>query len=101
MNTKITCEELEISASKWYDEVFKEDYNLLGIDEVEAFVIKNHHLPSIPSEAEVLENGIDVAEMNGLLLKKIEELTLYIIDLKKNADMMKQEIESLKVERSK
>ncbi len=99
VNTKITCEELEISAKKWYDNVFDKDYELLPINEVEQYVQKNNHLPSIPSEAEVQENGIDVAEMNALLLKKIEEMTLYIIDLKKNADSMQLEIESLKSER--
>ena len=43
----------------------------------------NRHLPDIPSEKEVIENGLDVAEMDALLLKKVEELTLYIIDLEK------------------
>jgi len=99
ITTKLTCAELEISAEKWYDEVFEEDYNLPSINEVEDFIAKNHHLPSIPSEAEVMENGIDVAEMNALLLKKIEEMTLYIIEIKKDTDNMKREIENLQEER--
>ena len=70
----------------WKDEVFKDDYNLLSINEVEKYISENGHLPDIPSEAEVMENGINVGEMNALLLQKIEELTLYVIELEKKIE---------------
>jgi len=59
------------------------DYPLRSLGEVEAFIRTHGHLPDIPSEKEVLENGFNVGEMNALLLQKIEELTLYVIELEK------------------
>ena len=67
----------------WADYVFDEDYVLMPIDELEAFIKKNKHLPGVPSAAEVVKEGIDLAEMNKILLEKIEELTLRIIELEK------------------
>lgn len=84
---KILCEELKIklnSGSTWYDHVLKPEYKLMTLDSLESFITENSHLPDIPSEAEVRENGIMAGEMNGLLLKKVEELTLYMIEQNKN-----------------
>ena len=91
VDNKISCKELETYPAKWKDEVFKENYNLLSLEEVETFITKNHHLPDIPSEAEVMENGIDLIEMNTLLLQKIEEMTIYIIQIKKEITKIKAE----------
>jgi hypothetical protein len=65
------------------DYVFEGEYNLRSLDEVEVFIKQQKHLPGIPSAATMEKNGIDVGEMNMLLLKKVEELTLYVIELKK------------------
>ncbi|WP_369014656.1 hypothetical protein [Flavobacterium anhuiense] len=73
----------------WSDFVFKEEYKLPTIAEVERHIKEKGHLENIPSEEEVLKNGINLGEMNAKLLQKIEELTLYAI--KQN-----QEIENLK-----
>ncbi|MDR2980380.1 MAG: hypothetical protein LBV02_08090 [Bacteroidales bacterium] len=65
----------------------------MPLQEVERFMKANRHLPEIPSEQEILENGLDVAEMNALLLKKVEELTLYIIELEKRVtEVEKKEV---------
>jgi hypothetical protein len=69
------------------------------LNEVEEFVNANKHLPEVPSAQEVSDNGIDVASMDAKLMQKIEELTLYIIDLKKDNEHMKKEIEGLKKSR--
>ncbi|WP_298508590.1 hypothetical protein [uncultured Kordia sp.] len=74
----------------WADYVFESDYNLPTLKEVEAYIAKNGHLKDIPSAKEVEENGIDVGEMNKLLLQKIEELTLYVIALKKEVEELKK-----------
>ncbi len=66
--------------------------------EVEAFIKKNNHLPDVPSEKEVMKNGIDVANMDAILLQKIEELTLYMIDLKKENEHLKKGSEELRKE---
>ncbi|MXV50370.1 hypothetical protein GS399_05245 [Pedobacter sp. HMF7647] len=63
----------------WSDYVFKDDYRLMGLSELERFIKANRHLPEIPSEVEVKDQGIDLGAMNVCLLKKIEELTLYLI----------------------
>jgi len=71
------------------DYVFEPDYKLPKLNEVEAFVKKHKHLPEIPSSKEFNEKGMDLAEMNLKLLKKIEELTLYVIDQKNEIDEIK------------
>ncbi|WP_369014674.1 hypothetical protein [Flavobacterium anhuiense] len=78
------------------DYVFKDDYNLRSLQEVENYIKENSHLPEIPSAKEFEKNGINVSEMNMALLKKIEELTLYVIEMKKDISVIKQENELLK-----
>lgn len=70
------------------DYVFSPDYSLLPLSEVEAFVKKNRHLPDIPSESQMIDAGLDLAEMNILLLQKVEELYLYIIEMEKRMDKL-------------
>jgi hypothetical protein len=69
---------------------------LLKLNEVEAFINKNKHLPGVPSAAEVNENGVEVIEMDATLLKKIEELTLYMIEQNKRLEKLEQENVELK-----
>ncbi len=77
----------------WADFVFEKDYDLPTLDEVEKFIINNGHLKEIPSAGDVKSNGIELGEMNKLLLQKIEELTLYTIGLKKDFEGLKSKIE--------
>lgn len=76
---KIRAEEIKVETG-WADYVFKNDYNLPTLEEVEKHIKEKGHLINIPSAAEVEENGIQLGEMNRLLLEKIEELTLYILE---------------------
>ena len=62
----------------------------MPLSELEAFIQKNGHLPNLPTEAEVMENGVNLAEMNVKLLEKVEELTLYVIELEKKIDQKKR-----------
>lgn len=80
---KLFAKEIEVKTNVWADFVFKTDYKLMPLTELESFIKENNHLPNIPTEAEVNTDGINVAEMNVKLLQKIEELTLYVIQLKK------------------
>ena len=89
VNGKIWTYEVEVMVTDWWDDVFKEEYRLMPLNELECFIQNNQHLPDVPTEEEVLENGIELGEMNTLLLKKIEELTLYIIAMQKELDEMK------------
>ncbi|MCX6205558.1 MAG: hypothetical protein NTZ19_04815 [Bacteroidetes bacterium] len=79
----------------WYDNVFAPDYQLLSIQKLEKFIQENKHLPDVPTTEEVMTNGLDLGKMNATLLKKVEELTLYIIEMKKESDEMKARIKAL------
>ena len=87
---------IRANAPIWSDFVFKKDYELPELEEVEQYIAEKGHLPEIPSEAEVFKNGINLGEMDAKLLLKIEELTLYVIELNKQNQAQQKEIEFLK-----
>ncbi|HEU4471822.1 MAG TPA: hypothetical protein VFR58_12095 [Flavisolibacter sp.] len=82
--------------TNWPDYVFSSNYRLPSLKEVETFIQKNHHLPGVPSAQEVKNNGIDVTDNQAVLLKKIEELTLYVIELNKRNEQQDAEIKDLR-----
>lgn len=84
------------TSTHWADYVFDKGYKLMPLKEVEAFIQSNKHLPEVPSSADVEKNGIDVTEISATLLKKIEELTLYTIELQKKLEDQQKEINNLK-----
>ena len=81
------------SVDEWYDAVFTDNYRLMPLNELKDFVATHHHLPEVPAENEVMEQGYDMGEMQGLLLKKIEELTLYTIQLQEQIERQQKELE--------
>lgn len=81
------------------DYVFKKNYNLPSLNTVETYVNKNHHLPGVSSAGEISKKGLNLGETNLQLLKKVEELTLYMIKLNKTVERQQQEINRLKVQR--
>lgn len=96
--TGILTEKLKVAtigSTQWADYVFDENYTLRDLAEVEDFIDKNHHLPDVPSAAEVDENGVDMVEMDATLLRKIEELTLYVIELKKENERIQTQLSEL------
>lgn len=92
---KIFASEINVRTNVWADNVFSPRYNLKSLNEVESFIKMNQRLPDLPSEQEVKDNGINLAEMNTLLLKKIEETMLYIIELKKQNEELRNRIEQI------
>lgn len=94
-NGIVEAKEVLVSLDIWNDHVFYPTYDLMPLEKVESFVNENHHLPEVPSEKEVLENGVNVGEMEALLLKKVEELTLYIIEQNKQLKVQAEKIEAL------
>ncbi len=80
VNGTIHSKAVNIDLNGWNDYVFKKDYQLRPLSEVKAYIDQNQHLPEIPSEQEMVKKGLDVGEMNKLLMKKVEELTLYLIE---------------------
>ena len=90
INGKIRAKEVEVTLSGWWpDYVFENDYPLMNLLEVEQFIKENKHLPDVPSAAEVEANGVNLGEMNAILIQKVEELTLYVLDLQKQINELK------------
>jgi hypothetical protein len=91
----IRTRKVKVDQASWADYVFLPSYKLMTLPEVEAFIKKNGHLPEVPSEKEVAANGVDLGDTQTLLLKKIEELTLYMIELEKKNTELSQKVEAL------
>jgi hypothetical protein len=89
VNGTIHSKEVKVDMEGWSDFVFKKEYNLPTLEQVEKHIADKGYLENIPSEEEVLQNGINLGEMNDKLLQKIEELTLYLIEMKKENESLK------------
>jgi len=79
----IRAREIKVDLTTWPDYVFENNYQLMPLPKVENYIQLNGHLPNVPSATEVEENGLSLGEMNKVLLEKIEELTLYLIEQEK------------------
>jgi len=95
VNGTITAQKLRITPTRWSDYVFAPDYRLPSLESVEKYIRQNNHLPGIPSAVEAERKGIDVGESQAALLKKIEELTLYIIRQNKELQQQDERIKEL------
>lgn len=94
---KIHAEEIIVNLEIPHpDYVFDDDYDLLSLNELENFIRENKHLPGIPSAKEIKENGLSAGVMQTKLLEKIEEMTLYVIEMKKENAELRKKIEELK-----
>ncbi|MCW8309711.1 hypothetical protein K7A41_00555 [Sphingobacterium sp. InxBP1] len=79
VNGRIRAQEVKVETANWPDYVFHDNYDLKSLDSLRTFITQNGHLPEVPSAKTVESEGVDLGEMNKLLLKKIEELTLYLL----------------------
>lgn len=93
---EIRAKLVRVVTDVWADYVFDKNYKLLPLNEVEKFISHNHHLPDVPSEKEITEKGLDIGEIQKIQMQKIEELTLYLLQMKKELDTLKKENEELK-----
>ena len=91
----VTDEVLILDVEDWPDYVFGQNHTLMPLGELKAYINKNSHLPEIPSAQEVEGNGVNVAEMQKLLLKKIEELTLYTVEQQRLIEELQEKIDRL------
>ena len=92
---KIGCEEVNVRTFPWCDYVFEPDYKLMPLIELQQYIQANKHLPEIPDAKTVEGDGLDLGTMSTLHMKKIEELTLYILELQKQIDELKKQVETL------
>lgn len=97
INGKLIATEVRVQpTTSWPDYVFAKGYKLMSLEELESKINADQHLPNIPAATDVKENGIMLGDMQTKAMEKIEELTLYLIDLGKQNKEMKKEIEALK-----
>jgi len=89
----VYAKKIYVQLTGFPDYVFNKDYQLMPLSSVKSYIDKNHHLPEMPTDKEVEAKGLDVGEMNKLLTKKVEELTLYLIDLKAEKDKKEAALE--------
>jgi len=87
---------IKVTQTEWPDYVFDSSYKLLPLFQVEHFINLNGHLPDVPSEKDVVNGGLDVGDNQAVLLRKIEELTLYMIQVNKDVEKLKLENTILK-----
>jgi hypothetical protein len=96
VNGKIICTEAKVQLnSSWPDYVFQNNYRLMPLQDLEQFVFKKQHLPNIPSATETELNGVELGDMVKRLVEKVEELTLYVIQLKKENTQLSKKIDQL------
>ena len=95
INGKILSKGLKIQASGWADYVFDENYQLMPFSELGHYIKANKHLPNVRSEKEVISNGLDTEAMLILQMQKIEELTLYLLEVNKQNQELKLRLEKL------
>ena len=90
---KIICEELRVELSgSWPDYVFAETYDLISLSELEDYINQYHHLPGVPSAKEVEREGVSMGEMTTVIMEKVEELTLYLIEANKRIEKLENEL---------
>jgi len=94
----IHAQQVNVDLTNWPDYVFKPTYQLPSLTDVKTYIDQNHHLPDMPSEQEVAKDGINLGEMNKLLTKKIEELTLYLIEKDREIKAQQEDNQSLHAE---
>lgn len=87
---------IKLDTDTWADYVFAADYPLMPLNELEAYLNNEKHLPNVPSETEVVTEGIDLGQMNVVLLEKVEELTLYLIEQNKKIEAQQLELDAIK-----
>ncbi|NQD71521.1 hypothetical protein HP439_12380 [Sphingobacterium shayense] len=95
VNGTIRAEEIKVEAGPWPDYVFKENYPLLSLEEIATYIQTYGHLPGVPNAQAVAVNGVSLGEMNRVLLQKIEEMTLLLIEKDKAMKMQDKRIERL------
>ncbi|SHN07626.1 hypothetical protein [Mucilaginibacter sp. OK098] len=96
VNGNIHSKQVNVDLTNWPDYVFKKDYSLKPLSEVKTYIDQNQHLPEIPSAQQIAKDGLNLGEMNQLLMKKVEELTLYLIEENKQNKNQQNEINQLK-----
>lgn len=100
-NGTLLSRKVRVDMQNWADYVFSDDYILMDLDSLEQFITLNKHLPNIPTTDSVLAEGVDLGEVNRLLLQKVEELTLYILQEKKKNQELEDRLRKIEEQLNK
>ena len=95
VNGQIHAKSAKLDLKEWADYVFEDGYDLVRLREIERYINTHGHLPEVPTTKEVQENGIELGQMNVLLLKKIEELTLHLIEKEHQVQKLQEQYDAL------
>jgi len=98
VNGNIRAKEVKVETTNWPDFVFREDYSLQSLAEIETYIKANKHLPGVPDKNQAEKEGVGLGEMNRKLLEKVEELTLYLLQERKERGMLANEVTALRQE---
>ena len=82
----------------WPDYVFDDDYELMSLEDLGAFIENEGHLPEVPTQEEVTEDGVRVSEFMETSMKKIEELHLYVLQLHEENVRLRQELDRIQIQ---
>jgi hypothetical protein len=99
VNGNIRSKQIKVEITNWPDYVFKQDYQLLSLADLKTYIDQNRHLPDMPPEEQIVKDGLNLGEMNKLLVKKMEEMTLYMIEAKEEINELKKQVQDLKSQR--
>lgn len=101
-NGLLYAREVKVNLDNWSDYVFDEKYPLMPLSELQAFIQKNNHLPNVPSAKEMTDNGLNVAQSSIIFMEKIEELTLYVLQIhekvKTQEELLRQQEETIRLQ---
>lgn len=92
----IRAKEIKVETANWPDYVFEPEYKKISLDSLEQFISTHKHLPNIQPAKEIIDNGIALGELNKILVEKIEEMTLYLIEQNKQIKSLQEEVNELK-----
>jgi len=99
-NGNVYATKVIVQETPFPDYVFKSNYKLMPLNELEEYIKENNHLPNMPTAEEVEKEGADLGEINRILVEKIEELTLYLISMQKNYNLLQEKVIQLETKKS-
>jgi hypothetical protein len=95
---KVVCKELFVTQNDWADSVFYDGYTLMPFDSLQTYIDSTGHLPNVPTEQEIKTNGSNIAQNDVMLLAKVEELTLYVLQLHQQNVALQKRVDELEAE---
>ena len=95
VNGNVKARKVKVTFTDWPDYVFARDYALMSLQQLDTFIAANRHLPGVPSAETVKREGLELGENQAVLLRKIEELTLYILQQNEKQEAMEKKMREM------